>query len=138
MLKKGKGRKLREPSQRQLRVSELIRHTVVSSLRAGHFLDPDLQNAGEVTVSSVDISPDLKNACVYVVPLGGINSDIIIKALNRASGFFKKEISRNLELRFTPRVSFRLDNSFDNAQHVNNLLRSERSRIKTSEEDSEE
>ncbi len=137
MLKNNKNRKSREPSQRQLRVSEQIRHMVVSSLRQGHFRDPDLQNTGDITVTSVDISPDLRNACAYVIPLAGKNSDIIVKALNRAAGFFKKEISKSLELRFTPRISFKLDNSFDKAQHVNNILIKERTRLKPTENDDE-
>jgi len=132
-----KTKKTRAPSQRQLSVAEQIRHMVSMSLRTAHFRDPDLQNASSVTVSSVDISPDLKNACVYVVPLGGNDSDIIVKALNRASGFFKKEISKSLSLRFTPKVFFKIDNSFDNAQHVNNLIIKERARMKNSDTNDE-
>ena len=138
MFKNVKRKITREPSQRQLRVAELIRHTIIAAFRAGHFRDPDLQNVSDVTVTSVDVSPDLKNASAYVVPLGGINSEIFIKALTKTSGFLNKKLNRTLELRFTPRVIFKLDNSFDTAQHVNELLIRERKRIVTSDEEDNE
>jgi len=126
------------PSQRQLRVAEQIRHLLSDSLRSGHFRDPMLQNAGNVTITSVDISPDLRSAHVYVMTLGGKDCSEIIKALNKAEGFFKLEISKKLELRVTPHLNFREDNSFDEAQHVHSILMKERTRLVTdSEEDSE-
>jgi len=138
MVKAKTSSKAKGPSQRQLRVAEQIRHLIASSLRSGHFRDPDLLHTENITVTSVDVSPDLQNANAFVIPLGGTNSDIIIKALNRASGFFRKEIGAELDLRYAPRISFKMDKSFDEAQHINNILIKERSRIKSSEEDASE
>lgn len=113
------------PGQRQLRVGERLRHILTDILRQGQLRDPALSDAHLVTVTAVDIGPDLQHAIAFVMPLGGNNADEIVKALNRASGYFRSEMASQLELRYTPKVSFRLDNSFDEADHIDRLLRQE-------------
>lgn len=113
------------PGQRQLRVGERLRHVLADILRQGQLRDPVLSDAHLVTVTTVDIGPDLQHATAYVMPLGGHNADEIVKALNRASGYFRSEMAAQLELRYTPKVSFRIDNTFDEADHIDRLLRQE-------------
>ncbi len=114
--------------QRQLRVAERIRHILSDVMRDEHFADPALSHAHLVTVTSVDIGPDLKHAHAYVMPLGGKDADVVIAALNRASGTFRTALSRNMDLRQVPKISFKHDHSFDNASHINTLLSQERVR----------
>ena len=113
-------------SQRQLRVGEQVRHILVETLQRGHFRDPDLMQAPMITITEVRISPDLKNATAFIMPLGGQKAVEILSALNRATGYFRSELGRKLELRFTPRVDFKIDDSFENAEHIESLLRQER------------
>jgi len=110
------------PGQRQLRVGERIRHILSDVMRHGGMRDPDLQNTALITVTAVDIGPDLQNAVAYVMPLGGENADAIVAALNRAAGFFRSEMAAQLDLRYTPKVSFKIDRSFDEAAHIDKLL----------------
>lgn len=111
------------PSQRQLRVGEEIRHLLVSVLGRDEVRDPDL--AGKpVTVTEVRISPDLKNATAFVVPLGGGDGTPLAKALNRAAPFLRGQMARELSLKFAPRLSFQPDQSFDNADRIDALLQS--------------
>lgn len=113
------------PGQRQLRVGERLRHILTDILRQEQLRDPVLSDAHLITVTAVDIGPDLQHAIAFVMPLGGNNADEIVKALNRAAGYFRSEMASQLELRYTPKVSFRLDNSFDEADHIDRLLRQE-------------
>lgn len=115
------------PTQRQLRVGEQLRHQLSEILNAGNARDPDLHGVN-ITVSEVRLSPDLKNATAFVLPLGGQAAEPVVTALNRASAFFRKELGAQSELRYTPRLSFQMDSSFDEAQHVDELLRRERVR----------
>lgn len=110
------------PGQRQLRVGERIRHILSDIMRRGGLRDPALQDTGMITVTAVDIGPDLQHAAVFVMPLGGNNSDEIVEALNRASGYFRSEMARELDLRYTPKLSFKIDRSFDEAAHIDKLL----------------
>ncbi|MFN7113556.1 MAG: 30S ribosome-binding factor RbfA [Alphaproteobacteria bacterium] len=110
------------PGQRQLRVGERIRHILSDVMRHGGLRDPDLQNTSVITVTAVDIGPDLQNAVAYVMPLGGENADAIVAALNRAAGFFRSEMAAQLDLRYTPKVTFKIDRSFDEAAHIDKLL----------------
>ena len=112
-----------EPSQRQRRANELIRHLIVETLQRGHFHDAALMDAGRITVSEVRCSPDLKNATAYVMSLGGENMEAILPALNDHSRLFQQDINRNSNLKFTPRVKFVRDESFDVAQNIEDLLR---------------
>lgn len=113
-----------EPSQRQLRVAEQLRHIIAETLQRGHFKDLYLlENAATVTVSEVRASPDLKHARAYVMSLGGQDMDKILPALNEETYVFQKEIARSANLKFTPKVKFVSDDSFANAEHITNLLR---------------
>ena len=87
--------------------------------------DPELVGAS-ITVTEVRVSPDLKNAVAFVVPLGGSKLEGVTAALNRASGFLRHELSHEIELRFLPRLSFEPDRSFDAAERIETLLHSPR------------
>ena len=111
------------PTQRQLRVGERMRHILADVLRRGELYDPALSNAHMITVTAVDIGPDLKNAIAFIMPLGGKDADIIVEALNRASGYFRTAVGSELDLRHAPKISFRVDHSFERVAHIDNLLR---------------
>ncbi|QQP89396.1 30S ribosome-binding factor RbfA [Skermanella sp. TT6] len=111
----------RNPSQRQLRVGEELRHALAEVLRRGDFRDPDLQDLN-VTVTEVRISPDLRNATAFITPLGGGHSEETVAALRRAAAFFRSQIARAVKLRYVPTLSFEADTSFEYADHINRLL----------------
>lgn len=115
------------PTQRQLRVGEELRHLMARLFAADEAHDPDLAGAS-ITVSEVRVSPDLKNATVFVLPLGGQNAAVVLAALKRAAPFFRRRLAEELTLRYTPRLAFQLDRSFDEAERVERLLASERVR----------
>ncbi|MEL7301661.1 MAG: 30S ribosome-binding factor RbfA [Pseudomonadota bacterium] len=100
------------PSQRQLRVGELIRRTLSEVLARGDIHDPDLTGRS-ITVSEVAASPDLKIATVYVMPLGGTGHDEVIEALARNKGEMRRMIGKKSALKFTPDLRFRIDETFD-------------------------
>jgi ribosome-binding factor A len=126
------------PGQRQLRVGERIRHILADVLRRGDLHDPVLANASMITVTAVEIGPDLKHATAYVMPLGGKNSAMIVEALNRASGYFRSCIGPELDLRYAPKISFRIDHSFEQAAHIESLLRQDRVRKDVTADDEDE
>jgi ribosome-binding factor A len=115
----------RGPSQRQLRVAEEIRHILAGLLMRGELKDPVLSSL-PVTISEVRISPDLKNATVYAMPLGGGQIDEVLKALNRAAPFLRSQVGRTMQLRYAPILNFVEDRSFAEAHHIDELLRSDR------------
>ena len=127
------------PSQRQLRVGEEVRHALVRILGRGDLHDP-LLSAASLTVTQVEVSPDLQNATAFVVPLGGCQMDEVVRALNRAAGFLRGQLGREVHLRYTPRLGFAADQSFDRADEVERLLHSPRVRrdLEQAGEDSEE
>lgn len=113
------------PSQRQRRVGEQLRQTISGTMRRGHFHDEILlDSAHHITVSEVRPAPDLKTATAYIMTLGGMNMDLVLPALNEAAPYFQKEINRQLNLKFTPRIKFVKDESFDEAQKIDNILKS--------------
>ncbi|MBC8268643.1 MAG: 30S ribosome-binding factor RbfA [Rhodospirillaceae bacterium] len=115
-------RNARAPSQRQLRVGEEIRHAIAHVLERGEIRDPDLAGVA-ITVTEVRVSPDLKNATAYVVPLGGLGDMAqLVEALNRISSFLRYRVVQDVKLRSAPRLSFLADTSFDEAGHINDLL----------------
>ena len=118
------------PSQRQLRVGELIRHELAQLLNDGTAHDPVLRSAS-ITVSEVRTSPDIKNATAFVLPLAGEDREEVLAALRRAAPFYRRRLAENVELRYTPRLDFRLDTSFDEAARIDRLLDSERVRQDT-------
>ena len=110
------------PSQRQLRAGELIRHILAETLQRGDVHHPDLIDAPAVTVTEVRPSPDLKHATAYVISLGGQDMDAILPALNEAAPEFQKAINDKSDLKFTPKIKFRLDESFEEGQKMDALL----------------
>jgi len=111
----------RTPRQRQLRVGEEIRHVLAGIFGRDELRDPEL--AGRtITVTEVRISPDLKNATVFVVPLAGEHSPEIMVALRRSAGHLRSILAHQLRLRYAPHLSFELDHSFDRAQRIEELL----------------
>ncbi len=108
-------------SQRQLRIGEELRHALARVLARGELRDPQLAEVN-LTVTEVRVSPDLKNATAFVVPLGGGELDRIIAALNHAASFLRGQLGHEVQLRFTPRLSFQADHSFDEAAHINEIL----------------
>lgn len=112
-------------SQRQLRVGELLRHLIAELLRRDVIHDPHLQGVA-ITVSEVRVSPDLKNATVFALPLSGRNTAEVIGALNHASAFIRGQISKGTELKFTPKLTFIGDESFDEADRIRTLLETPR------------
>ena len=110
-------------SQRQLRVGEVIRHVLAQTLERGEAHDPGLDGVS-ITVTEVRISPDLRNATAFVMPLGGADAGPVLESLTRAAPFFRRRIAGEVDLRRLPALSFVLDDSFDNASHIDTLLRS--------------
>ncbi len=108
-------------SQRQLRVGEELRHALAVIFERGHLRDPVLSGVS-VTVTEVRISPDLRNATVFVMPLGGDDLDGVVEALGRAGPFLRREIARSVKLRYMPRLSFQADVTFEQASLIDNLL----------------
>lgn len=109
-------------SQRQLRVGELVRHAVSDLLAQGHVHDPALEGH-IITVPEVRMSPDLKLATVYVMPLGGRGIDDVIAALDRNKKFLRGEVAHRVNLKFAPDLRFRVDERFDEAERIEKLLR---------------
>jgi ribosome-binding factor A len=111
-----------QPTQRQLRVGELIRHELAAILARGRVNDPDLEGK-IVTIPEVRLSPDLKIATVYVMPLGGKGGPKIVKALARNARFIKGEMGKAMrEMRTIPDLRFRFDEMFDEASRIDKLL----------------
>jgi ribosome-binding factor A len=113
------------PSQRQLRVGEVLRHALADILRTNEIRDPDLEGVS-VTVTEVRPSPDARHATVFVEPLGGKNADTIVSALNRHRSFLRGELGHRIALKFTPELRFVEDTSFAEAARIEAILKSER------------
>jgi ribosome-binding factor A len=114
-----------EPSQRMLRVAELIRHSMADLLTRGTINDPVLEGH-VVTVPRVKMSPDLKLASVYVMPLGGKAATEVIAALDRYKKYLRTEIAQRINLKFAPEIRFKIDDSFDNVSKIDALLNSDK------------
>lgn len=115
-------RNKRAPTQRQLRVGEELRHAISDVLRRGETHDPALESIS-ITVSEVRISPDLKNATAYVTPLaGGEEAESVVELLNHAAPNIRKVMNKKVVLKYSPKIYFKLDRSFDEANRVNELL----------------
>ncbi|MDE5460755.1 MULTISPECIES: 30S ribosome-binding factor RbfA [unclassified Bradyrhizobium] len=109
-------------SQRQLRVGEQVRHAIAEILAQGSVHDADLEGH-IITVPEVRMSPDLKLATVYVMPLGGRDTEIVLVALERNKKFLRGEVARRVNLKFAPDLRFRVDERFDEAERIEKLLR---------------
>jgi ribosome-binding factor A len=112
------------PSQRQLRVGELIRRSLAEVLGRGGLADPDLDGVS-VTVGEVRVSPDLRHATAFVLPLGGVNAEGVVRALNRNRAALRRAVTRDLTLKHSPEIGFEIDSTFDEAERTRLLLESE-------------
>ena len=108
-------------SQRQLRVAEELRHALAKIFREGECRDPALRDTS-IAVTEVRMSPDLRNATAFVVPLGGENAPEIIAGLKRSSAFLRRLVAREVPLRYAPRLVFALDGAFAQADRIAALL----------------
>ena len=115
------------PSQRQLRVGELIRHALAEMLTRGDIYD-DVLTSHLVTIPEVRMSPDLRLASIYVMPLGGKDVKPVLAALERNKKYIRGEIAHEVNLKFAPDIRFMADESFDEADRIERLLASEKVR----------
>ena len=115
------------PSQRQLRVAELIRHALSEMLARGEIHD-DVLAAHVVTVPEVRMSPDLRLATVYVMPLGGKDTEAVLEALERNRRYIRGEIAEAVNLKFAPDIRFLADETFEEVDRIEQLLASEKVR----------
>jgi ribosome-binding factor A len=120
--KTGKG-----PSQRMLRVAELIRHKIAELLIRGEIHD-DVLASHVVSISEVRISPDLKLATAYVMPLGGKDTEAVLAALERNKKFIRAEVAHTLDLKYAPDIRFREDETFEEVSRIDRLLYSDKVR----------
>lgn len=112
----------RGPSQRRLRVGELIRHALAEMLARGEVHDEVIERH-LITIPEVRMTADLRMATIYVMPLGGKDIDTVIEALNRNKKFLRGEIAHHVNLKFAPDIRFRADERFDEAERIEKLLR---------------
>ena len=112
------------PSQRQLRVGELIRHALAEMLARGDIHD-DVLAKHVVTVPEVRLSPDLKLATCYIMPLGGLDIAPVLKALDANKRYLRGEIAHRVNLKYAPDLRFRADESFAEAERIDALLDTE-------------
>jgi ribosome-binding factor A len=110
------------PSQRQLRVGELIRHALADMLTRGEVHDPVLEGK-LITVPEVRMTADLRLATIYVMPLGGKDQDAVLDAFNRNKKFLRAEIAHHVNLKFAPDIRFMIDERFGEAERIEKLLR---------------
>ncbi len=111
------------PSQRQLRVGELVKHAVSEMLVRGEVHD-DIIASHVITVTEVRMSPDLKLATAYIMPLGGVDLKPVLEALNRNKKYFRSVIAGAVNLKFAPDIRFREDDTFEEAMRIERLLHS--------------
>ena len=113
------------PSQRMLRVGELVRHALAAMFARGEIEDDALRGA-VITVPEVRMTPDLKIANAYVMPLGGLHAEEIVAALNRHRKFVRGRVAPQINMKFAPEVRFFVDDTFEEASRIDALLRSEK------------
>jgi ribosome-binding factor A len=115
------------PTQRMLRVGEMVRHKLSELMARGEIHD-DVLASHVVTISEVRMSPDLRLATAYIMPLGGKGADLVIAALDRHRKYIRGEVARSLDLRSAPDVRFLFDDTFDEVSRIDAILHSERVR----------
>ncbi len=120
----GKRETSRMPSQRQLRVGEQIRHVLADIFMRGELYIEGLRETS-ITVSLVKVGPDLRNATAYVTPLAGVNAEETVRALNTGAPLIRKMMNKEITIKFSPKLYFKLDKSFEHAAHINALLKDE-------------
>ena len=111
------------PSQRQYRVGEIIKKALVEIFERVEIRDPALSGTS-ITISQVEVGPDLKLARVYIMPLGGRNKKKVLEGLERATTFLRKNVAERVTLKYTPRLVFKVDSAFDSSQHIDRLFKS--------------
>ena len=113
---------INEPSQRQIRFGEVIREIISDTINKNHILNEEIE-LGSITVSFVKVSKDLKIASVYIMPLGGYEKEKILDLINKNKHIFQKDISqKRLRIKYTPKINFYLDDTFEEAQKIEKLL----------------
>ncbi len=112
------------PSQRLLRVGENIRHILSEILSRGEIRDGALDDVS-ITVTDVRVSPDLRNATVFVMPLGGINEAEVVEALNENSKYVRGQLGKHVQMKYLPKLKFTSDHSFGEVDHIEALLASD-------------
>ncbi|UJW84527.1 30S ribosome-binding factor RbfA [Devosia sp. SL43] len=112
------------PSQRMLRVGELVRHALAAMFARGDVEDDALRGA-VITVPEVRMTPDLKIANAYIMPLGGLHAEEIVAALNRHTKYIRGRVAPQINMKFAPEVRFYVDDTFEEASRIDSLLRSE-------------
>jgi len=110
-------------SQRQLRVGELVRHALAELLTRGDVHDPVIEGH-LITVPEVRMSPDLRLATVYIMPLAGRDAKEVVAAFERNKKYLRGEVARAINLKFAPDLRFHIDNRFEEAERIEKLLRS--------------
>ena len=110
-------------SQRQLRVGELVRHAVAEMLARGDVHDPIIEGH-LITVPEGRMSPDLRLATIYVMPMGGRDANAVVAAFDKHKKYLRAEIAHRVNLKFAPDIRFRVDERFDEAEGIDRLLRS--------------
>jgi ribosome-binding factor A len=121
-------------SPRQLRVGELIRHALAEIFSRGEIHDPVIE-AHMITVPEVRMSPDLRFATIYIMPLGGRDEQKVLDALEANKRFMRGEIAQRINLKFAPDIRFRIDDRFDEAERIEKLLRTPEVRRDLGEKD---
>ena len=115
------------PSQRMLRVGELVRHALAAMFARGEIEDDALRGA-VITVPEVRMTPDLKIANAYVMPLGGLHAEEIVAALNRHRKFVRGRVAPQINMKYAPEIRFYVDDTFEEAGRIDALLRSDKVR----------
>ncbi len=110
------------PSQRQLKVGETVRHALSDVFIREEIYNPNDYSEIKLTVSEVRISPDLRNATVFIMPLGGKNQDEVVAVVNHLAPQLRHQLSKRVALKRLPNLFFKLDDSFNQAGHINDLL----------------
>ncbi len=113
------------PTQRALRVGELVRHALAAMFARGE-IDDDALRGSVITVPEVRMSPDLKLANAYIMPLGGLHAEEIVAALNRRRKFVRGRVAPQINMKFAPEVRFFVDDTFEEASRIDSLLRSDK------------
>jgi ribosome-binding factor A len=124
-------------SQRQLRVGELVRHAIAEMLTRGDVHDPVIEGH-LITVPEVRMSPDLRLATIYVMPMGGRDAEQVVAAFDRHKKFLRTEIAHRINLKFAPDIRFRVDDRFAEAERIERLLRSPEVKRDLDHEDGDE
>lgn len=131
-----KDNKPQGPTQRALRVGELVRHALAAMFARGEIEDDALRGS-VITVPEVRMSPDLKLANAYIMPLGGLHAEEIVAALNRHRKFVRGRVAPQINMKFAPEVRFYVDDTFEEASRIDSLLRSDKVQRDLGDDDGE-